>query len=74
MKEPRKKLEVVWDTDLGPKHDTINISIPRLDALIGLAQAEAVLAVKSQSALSHFIAVVKEIEAACGFHFEEIEE
>jgi len=42
-----------------------------LDALVGLAQAEAMLIKAGKSsALPHFIAIVKEIENLCGFRFE----
>jgi len=44
-----------------------------LQALVGLAQAEAELVRGGKdSAMPHFVAIVKEIEDICGFRFEQI--
>jgi hypothetical protein len=70
-KPARKQIKLVWDD---PEREICKHEIA---ALAALAQAEATLAAGkrgAESAQSHFIAIVKALEEAMGFHFEEIEE
>jgi hypothetical protein len=71
----RKPVKVVWHDNCHSKHCTkADQYVLRVEALSRLAVAEATLAAKSQTALSHFIAIFKELEELLGFHFEELEE
>jgi hypothetical protein len=72
--EPRKKMKLVWDDIPANPIKKTHMHAERLGILLALLKAESLLATKSQTALSHFIAIVKELEAVCGFHFEELTE
>jgi len=72
MKNPEKKpLRIVWDYSRAE----FSVQQSRVQALSHLAVAESNLVrAGKDSALPHFIAIVKELESVLGFKFEQIEE
>lgn len=65
--EPRKQILRIKRDGSTPKEDYGIM-------LSNLAIAEASMLSKNSKALGHFIAIVKELEALYGFHFEYVDD
>jgi len=74
MKNPdNKPIKLVWKENTHWRR--LTSPCDKVDLLLGLAHLEVKLVrAGKNSAMPHFIAIIKELETICGFKFEQLDE